>query len=284
MRTQRQFESGDIELSRRQAIVLGVAGAAGLVCGDAGSAEEADPYRGLKVGMHSYTLRKLSFEQALAVTRSAGVRYIGFKDVHVPMDSSREQLAEARLAIKEAGLTTMACGVVGFNTDAARARKVFEYAKAMGMPTVVANPEPESLDILDELVEEFGIRIAIHNHGPKSLYSTPDDLLEAIEGHHEQIGACVDIGHYERSDIRGADALMALRDRFYDMHLKDVDRAAEGGKSVLLGEGVVDLESVFSVLLKLKPTCHIALEYERASDELALDVKKCYAHVRSILA
>jgi sugar phosphate isomerase/epimerase len=68
------------------------------------------------------------------------------------------------------------------------------------------------------------------------------------------------------------------------MHLKDVDLAEESGKSVLLGEGVVDLESVFDVLLSMKPDCHIALEYERASDDLASDVERCYAHVRSILA
>lgn len=171
--------SSDFERSRRQAIALGIAGAAGLTGGQAASLEKADPYRGLKVGMHSYTLRKLSFAQAPAVTRDAGVRYIGFKDVHIPLSSSPEQLAEAKLAVKAASLTTMACGVVGFNGDAAQARNVFEYAQALGMPTIVANPTRESLDIFDELLEEFGIRIAIHNHGPNSLYSTPDDVLEA---------------------------------------------------------------------------------------------------------
>jgi sugar phosphate isomerase/epimerase len=161
MRTRRQSNSSDIEISRRQAIALSVTGAAGLACGQAASLEQTDPYRGLKVGMHSYTLRKLPFAQALAVTREAGVRYIGFKDIHIPLNSSPEQLAKAKRAVRDAGLTTMACGVVGFKGDAAQARTVFEYAQALGMPTIVANPTRESLKLLDDLVEEFGIRIAI---------------------------------------------------------------------------------------------------------------------------
>ena len=86
---------GNIELSRREVIALGVAGAAGLACEDAGSVEAADPYRGLKVGMHSYTLRKLPFAQALAVTRSAGGRYFALHDVHLARDSSPVPVASA---------------------------------------------------------------------------------------------------------------------------------------------------------------------------------------------
>ena len=72
------------------------------------------------------------------------------------------------------GLTTtlLACGVMGFDGDAAKSRAVFEYAKAMAMPVIVANPAPGSFDILDGLCAEFGIRIAIHNHGPEDEHSS----------------------------------------------------------------------------------------------------------------
>lgn len=271
-------------LDRRAFLQVGVAGIATLACPAIRAAESPDdPYRGLKVGMHTYTLRKFSFADAVRITQEMGVRYIGFNPVHVPLDSPPEKLAEARAHAQEAGLTILACGVISFGADAAKARQAFEFAKAMGMPTIAANPTPDSFDILDGLVEEFGIRIAIHNHGPDSRFSTPADLLEAIEGHHEGIGACVDIGHYERSNVRALDALRALRGRVYDMHLKDVDRPIKAGKSVPLGTGIIDLEAVFRELLETRCQAHIALEYEGKPNDPIADIRQSYEHAREIL-
>ena len=278
-------QSFDAIISRRAAMQVGIAGMAAITGTVAfGKTAEDDPYRGLKVGMHTYTLRKLDFEQALRVTADMGVRYIGFNPVHLPLDSSPERLAKARERVAEVGLTIMACGVIGFDGNESEGRRAFEFAKAMGMPTIAANPALESFDLLDDLVEEFGIRIAIHNHGPDSLYSTPGDVLRAVEKHHRSIGACADIGHYERSNIRAHDALRALKGRLYDMHLKDVDRPVKAGKSVPLGTGIVDFEKVFQTLLDLNFDGHVALEYEGTPDDPVEGVRTCYAYARKVLA
>jgi len=276
-------------LTRRDALKLGTAGFVGvLACAaERRSAEMAgrnDPYCGLKVGVHTYSLRKFRFAEAVRMTKEFGVHYIGLNPVHLPLDSPPERLAEARDHIEDAGLTLLACGVVSFDADRSKSRRVFEYAKTMGMRTIVANPSPESLDDLDTLVAEFGIRIAIHNHGPEGIYSVPDDVLKAIEGRHQLIGACVDLGHYERSDVRAEDALRAFPGRIYDIHLKDVNRRDVSARGVVLGEGVVNLPAVLGELIEMKFDGHVALEYESQPSNPFPAMEKCFAYVREILA
>src|SRR5215472_16197439 len=54
------------------------------------------PDDGLKLGMASYTLRKFSLDQAIAMTQEAGVHYICLKDMHLPLKSSPAECLEAR--------------------------------------------------------------------------------------------------------------------------------------------------------------------------------------------
>ena len=35
----------------------------------------------------------------------------------------------------------------------------------MGIETFMCEPKPEQLDLLDKLANEYGINVAIHNHG-----------------------------------------------------------------------------------------------------------------------
>jgi len=277
------------QMTRRDVFKLGTVG----LCGFAGCvsarkesrmSQHGDPYRGLKVGVHTYSLRKFGFADAVRMTKEFGVRYIGLNPIHLPLDSPPERLADAKAHIQNAGLTLLACGVVTFDADQGKSRRVFEYAKTMGMRTIVANPSPESLDALDTLVAEFGIRIAIHNHGPEGIYSVPDDVLRAMEGRHELIGACVDLGHYERSDVRAEDALRAFGERIYDIHLKDVNRRDVRGHGVILGEGVVNLPAVFDELISMRFDGHVALEYEAQPNNPFPAMDKCFAYVREILA
>lgn len=243
-----------------------------------------DPYRGLKVGVHTYSLRKFSFADAVRMTKDLGVRYIGLNPVHLLLDSPPDRLEDAKVHIEDSGLKLLACGVVSFDADHVKSRHVFEYAKTMGMRTIVANPSPESLDGLDALVAEFGISIAIHNHGPEGIYSVPDDVLKAMAGRHQLIGACVDLGHYERSDVRAEDALRAFGGRIYDIHLKDVNRRDVSGRGVILGEGVVNLRAVFDELIMMRFDGHVALEYEAQPNNPFPAMDKCFAYVREILA
>jgi len=50
-----------------------------------------DPFDGLKVGITTYTLRKYNLDDAIKMTKKAGVKYISLKEVHLPLKSTPEQ-------------------------------------------------------------------------------------------------------------------------------------------------------------------------------------------------
>ncbi len=70
-------------------------------------------------------------------------------------------------SLSDAGVTLVGYGVVPPRqaTHAAN-RRIFEFAKAMGLEYLSADPDPAGFDDLDKLVETFGIAVGIHNHGP----------------------------------------------------------------------------------------------------------------------
>src|SRR5512134_1085801 len=100
------------------------------------------PDHGLKLGMASYTLRKFDLDQAIAMTKQAGLKYITLKDVHLPMKSTPDQRKAVRRKIEAAGLVLMGGGVIYMKNDEEEVRNVFDYAKEAGMPTIVCSPAP----------------------------------------------------------------------------------------------------------------------------------------------
>ena len=134
-------------------------------------------------------------------------------------------------------MTVSAHGVNKLTGDAKANRKIFKFAKTLGVQAITADPDPDSFDNLDELVKEFDIRVAIHNHGPSHRYNKVVDVLNAIEGHDERIGACADLGHYIRSGETPTEVIRLLKGRLYGIHLKDFAEMKEKTEGVILGKG-----------------------------------------------
>jgi len=163
---------------------------------------------------------------------------------------------------------------------------VFEFAKAAGIPTITADPAPEAFKNLDELVKEFDIRIAIHNHGPKHRYNKVVDVLRAIEGHDERIGACADLGHFIRSAENPVEVIRLLKGRLYGVHLKDFKDMQDATKGVILGKGHLDVPAVVTALVQtgFPKTGALSLEYEENPQNPLEDIRQCYAVARDALA
>jgi inosose dehydratase len=165
----------------------------------------------------------------------------------------------------------LAYGVVSFGADEQAARTIFEFAKAMGIPVITADPAPESFAYLARLCQEYRIRVAIHNHGPNTRYDTIRTVEDAMRGQPDWIGACIDTAHFLRS---GEDPVAAARrfgKRVHAVHLKDVkDRT----RYTLLGEGDLDLVGFLRVLRRMGFTGCLALEYEEKPDDPLPDLQR----------
>jgi sugar phosphate isomerase/epimerase len=223
-----------------------------------------EPWRGFKVGVASYTLRKMPLDAAIRAIQRLDLRYVSIKDFHLPMSSTAEERKAVAARFKDAGITPLSCGNVGMENDEANVRRAFEYARDAGLPTIVCSPHPDSMPILDRMVKEFDIRLAIHNHGPEDKrFPSPYDVWKAVEKYDRRIGLCIDVGHTARAKVDPAEAIRKCRERLYDLHFKDIDSTAPDGKTVEAGRGVLDLPAVLRALLEIRYPHLLSFEFEK---------------------
>jgi inosose dehydratase len=182
-----------LSLSRRQLLGLTAASFAATLVSPRFSFAAARS--GLNLGIQMYSLRGYQVNEALVHAKALGFTHVEFYSGMFETNSSAEQIASMKKQVSDLGLTISAHGVNRFTKDAAANRAIFEFAKNAGIGILSADPDPDSFSSLDELVKEYGVKIAIHNHGPGHRYNKAVDVLHAIEGHDERIGACADLGH-----------------------------------------------------------------------------------------
>jgi sugar phosphate isomerase/epimerase len=166
-------------------------------------------------------------------------------------------------------------------------RKIFDFAKEMGVETLVAEPPAEAFEALDALCAEYKMRLAVHNHpeGSGSHYWNPDTFVKACEGRSSRIGGCPDTGHWVRSGLDTLASLQKYQNRIVTIHLKD---AAESGKrdsrDVPLGTGQGNYAALLKQLADWKWRGVMTIEYEHQSPFLVADVTECVQFVESFAA
>jgi sugar phosphate isomerase/epimerase len=217
-----------------------------------------------RTGAQSYSFRSFRFEDSITCLKDLGLTYMEYCSVHFPCDPAHEGFAHVKDRLRAAGVVTLGFGVEGFTADAAANRKKFALAQALGIEVLTADPMPDSFDGLDALTEEFGVRIAIHNHGPGARYDKVADTLEAVKGRSPLIGACVDTGHVIRSGERPGEVIRQLGPRVLSLHLKDWK---VGGEERILGEGDLDMIAVARELQALRFTGPVMMEYENSPQD-----------------
>ncbi len=225
-----------------------------------------DRFKGLKVGVASYSFRKVTLEQTIKSIQRVGLHYVSIKDFHLPLKSTTEERKKVAQEFKAAGIEPLSCGNIKLTMDEAANRNAFEYVRDTGAKVMVCSPDPQALPMLDKLVKEFDIKLAIHNHGPEDkLFPSPIDVMKAVESFDPRIGYCIDVGHTARAGVEPADAIRKCKDRLYDVHMKDIsDRAGKNTKvEVELGRGVLDVKSMVQALMEVKFTGHVGFEHEK---------------------
>jgi sugar phosphate isomerase/epimerase len=161
-------------------------------------------------------------------------------------------------------------------------RSIFDFAKEMGVKTLVAEPPAGVFDKLEELCDEYKIDLAIHNHpkSPESKYWQPENVLEVCKGRGKRIGACADTGHWVRSGLDPVECLRKLKKRIISLHLKDVSESGKPeARDVPLGTGKANYAGVLKELHAQGFRGVMTIEYEHLSPQLAEDVAKCVKFV-----
>ncbi|GJM29185.1 MAG: hypothetical protein DHS20C17_18200 [Cyclobacteriaceae bacterium] len=270
--------------SRRKFLkITAVSGAASLLQLKSEGINQPGEQVQLKLGLASYSLRKFNQEETIAMTKRAGLDYICFKSMHLPMDAAPEELKGSAARVSAAGLVLYGAGVI-YMKDKSEVDQAFEYAKNAGMSVIVGVPGHDLLDYTNEKIKQYDIRVAIHNHGPgDDLYPSPESIYEKIKHLDERFGICMDIGHTERIGVDPTEAGEKYFSRLFDIHLKDVDKAAEDGKTVEIGRGVIDIPKFLNMLVNKNYQGVVSIEYEKDADDPLPGLAESVGYVKGCL-
>lgn len=261
--------------NRREFLTASLVSAGALALGRSSRAADTPDYGPFKMGLQSYSLRGFPLDDALRKTSGLGLKYWEVSRKHVQPETSKP--AEFKQHAAAQGIEVAGFGVTPFKADPDANRRLFEFGKALGVSYFTCDPAPGAFDGLDKLVEEFGIPIGIHNHGPGHRYASIASIQNAIKDHHEKIGCCIDTGHFLRSREDPVEAVEVFDKRIYGVHLKDVKDATH---FTILGEGDLRLSDLLQALAKRHYSYCLALEYEENPKAPLDDIRACLASVR----
>jgi inosose dehydratase len=279
-------------LSRRNLLKTGALGAAALPFRNLESlaaplAAEVDPWRGLKIGVATYTVRELPIEEAIKGVQRVGLKYISIKNVknHIDLSHTPEERKQRAQMFKDAGLIALSVGNVGMKNDEADIRRAFEFARDIGVKVMVCAPQKDSVPLLDKFVKEFDIKLAIHNHGPEDKqFPSPYDVWKAVEKYDSRIGLCIDVGHTARAGVDPAESIIKCKDRLYDMHMKDISALGNRNTPIEAGRGILNSKSILEALIKIKYQGLVGFEYEKDGKDPIPGLAESVGYTKGVLA
>jgi len=240
--------------------------------------------RRFELGLASYTLRKFKLDETLAMTQRVGLKYICLKSFHLPLESTPTEIEAVAAKVKKAGIELYGGGVIYMNNEA-EVHRAFDYAKTAGMKVIIGAPKPELLPLINKKVQEYDIKLAIHNHGPgDKVYPTPGSAYERIKQLDRRIGLCNDIGHTLRAGVDPSVSAEKFADRLLDVHIKDVSASTVKGREVEVGRGVIDIPKFLKTLLKIEYSGIVAFEYEKDAEDPLAGLAESVGYVRGVLA
>ncbi len=256
--------------------VMGMAKSS-LFAADAGKGAPHAKKLGWRLGCQAWTFNNTTFFDAIDNTAALGLHYIeGFPNQRVSQQLASQHMgpglsADARQEVKKR-LADKGIKLVNFGVGPTN-KQAFDFARDMGIETLVSEPGFNDFDELDKLCDEYQINVAIHDHPKPSRYWNPEIVLEHVKGHNKRIGACCDTGHWVRSGINPIEALKKLEGRIISFHLKDLNEFSPNAHDVPWGTGISNVKGMLEEVHRqgIKPVFSIEYEYHygHAMPELA---------------
>ena len=237
---------------------------------------------GWRLAFQAYTFRSVTFAETMDRAAAMGIKYVEIyggqklkagSETNVGAGMSDDEIAEMKKIAAAAGVKIVNFGVTGIGGNEAAARKTFEFAKKVGLETLVTEEHEDKFPMLEKLAEEYNMKIALHNHPKQSYYWDADHVLKAVEGF-KRIGADADTGHWMRSGLVPLECLKKLQGHIVSLHFKDLDKSAS--HDVPWGTGAGNARAMLQELKRQGFKGVFSIEYEIGSgQELVDNVAKC---------
>jgi len=215
------------------------------------------------LGCQAYTFNRFSVFEAIEKTAQAGGRVIEFfpgqklsadqAEVKWDHNATDDVIEKVKAQLAKYHIRAVNYGVVGIPKDETGARKIFEFAKKLGLYGVTTE-SVESIDTIEKLVKEYDIRVGFHDHprradNPNYRMWDPNYVFSVVKDRDHRIGSCADTGHWVRSGLKPVECLRILKGRIISSHLKDLNEFGKPEAHDLpFGTGVSDVPAILNEL------------------------------------
>jgi sugar phosphate isomerase/epimerase len=223
----------------------------------------------LNVGIGTYSYHNLSLDAMIAQLTSLKVSEIEMsRGEFMLMNHPGDDLFRtARAKLNTAGIRCVSYYSATIKDDQ-DLENALRFGKILGARNISGDATGEILGSIDKRCTQEQLTFGIHNHffkGEKFAYESPKDVLKALAGLSNTVGATADVGHFASCGHDTVDAIRKLKDRLKLVHLKDVE-ASGGEENVLLGKGIAKVPDVMRELHDQKFAGLVAIEYEKEGD------------------
>jgi type 1 glutamine amidotransferase/sugar phosphate isomerase/epimerase len=214
------------------------------------------PLLGWDVGIFSNIFPELTFTESAVLADALGLASIGGDskqkvspeiDNNLDFHLSPDQIVIVKEKLHGLGLKMAVYRVDGIPSDDESSRKLFAFAKEMGVQVIVTRGMPSSLTGVDKLAGENGVNVAIECKGD------PKSVMSAIGGLSPHIGVSADFAGWMEQGWRPVDGLATIKDRLMAVELRDRSRLGANARDVRLGMGVADLQKFLLQVAKQEP-------------------------------
>ena len=214
------------------------------------------PLLGWQVGIFSDVFPSLTFTESAVLADALGLASIGgdsgqkvSPEIAMNLDYhlSPDQMTVVKDRLHALRLELAAYRVDSIPSDDESSRKLFAFAKELGVQVIVTRSMPSSLSAVDKLAGETGVNVAIECKGD------PKSVMSAIGGLSPHIGVSADFAGWMEQGWRPVDGLATIKERLMVVQLRDRSRLGANARDVRLGMGVADLQKFLLEVARLEP-------------------------------
>jgi sugar phosphate isomerase/epimerase len=235
-----------------------------------------------RLGIQTYGFRNFPMHaQVIEMSKACEVDKIELCATH--FDPAKDDGAAVLEGYAKGGIAVTAFfAFTAFGEDERTDRSVFEFAKLAKLPSVVGDLAPAKLAQADKLATEYGVNIAVHNHGRHHHYGSIEALQELFSMVSPSLGLCLDTAWALDSGIDPLEFAQRFRERLYGIHIKDFvfDSAGEP-REVVVGTGDLDLDGINRYVIDTNFDGFYTLEYEGDADNPVPVTKECVEAIRA---
>jgi len=199
-----------------------------------------------------------NFNTTFEALPKVGIKFIEF-NCWIPDNFSEKSIKNMKQRCSNTGLTPLSIYSGDFFGDEQFSKRLMDAALELGCQRIVSDSAERGeggglekiISRLESVIPELeknDLTICLENHY-KSNLELPEDyqrIFDAIPS--ENVGLCLDTGHFHASGVDMIDLIEKMKDRINHVHLKD---NIELGtiKFLNFGEGSIDFDAILNKLI-----------------------------------